>query len=91
MGTVGLRNGGQITSVPEGQPRGTDFTLSHGDQLYEAEQGTNSCQILVSELRYVQLTRFLSLPGWALGTASWDSLSCWLQGAEPCVTPHYLE
>lgn len=42
-------------SVLERPQLGTDFILSHGDQLYEAEQGTDSCQSVVRELCYIQL------------------------------------
>lgn len=48
-GALRLRNGSQSMSVLHGPQLGTHFTLSHGDWLYEAEQGMNSCYTLVSE------------------------------------------
>lgn len=50
-------------SVLERPQLGTDFTLSHGDQLYEAEQGTDSCQSVVRELCYIQLLSASVLSG----------------------------
>lgn len=52
---MGLRNGGRNMSVLEGPQLGADSTLSRGDLVYEAEQGTISCQTLISQLCYIQL------------------------------------